>query len=93
MRKAYYTNKIEWFKLKKQIRVNKEVVLHDNFIDKDGKKTNGVNGELIIDIDKNKKDVDFEKGKQLRNKLRNNTSNFTLDDLKEIIKLSLPKLS
>ena len=76
MRKAYYTNKIEWFKLKKQIRVNKEVVLHDNFIDKDGKKTNGVNGELIIDIDKNKKDVDF-----------------TLDDLKEIIKLSLPKLS
>ena len=89
MRKAYYTNKIEWFKLKKQIRVNKEVVLHDNFIDKDGKKTNGVNGELIIDIDKNKKDVDFEKGKQLRNKLRNNTSNFTLDDSKVTIFRSL----
>jgi len=91
MRKAYYSNKTEWFKLKKQIRINKEVVLHDNFIDKDGKKTDGVNGELIIGIDKNKKDVEFEKGKQLRNKLRNNTSNFTLDDLKEMIKLSLPK--
>jgi hypothetical protein len=90
MHKLYYSDKTEYDILVKESHEKGETVLHNNFIDVNGKSTDGNSGELVLSISDNSIESNkFKKGKILRTKLINDIDSFTFEELKELIRLSI----
>lgn len=80
----YYSNKIEWKKLKKEANDRGESTIHDDFLDVNNNPTNGQSGKLTFEIIPDVIDTKFIRRKELTKKLNDNTINF--EEIKEYLR-------
>lgn len=86
MRIVYYGSPEEKKKLKLAANKLGESTIHDDFLDKNGKATNGNSGKLTFKILSSTPNPKFIRMKALRKKLKNDTMTFT--ELKEYLRLN-----
>ena len=82
---VYYKSKQEWIKAKKTANAKGESTIHDDFVDKDGKSTDGKSGRLTFAVKPAGDQTKFLRKKQLTKKLKDDS--ITFDELKEYLRL------
>ncbi len=84
MRIVYYNSKKERITELKKANEKGESAIHDDFLDVNGKVTDGNSGKLTFDILDNTPDPKFLRMKELRKKLQDDS--ITFKELKEYLR-------